>query len=121
MGNKPLINNSPYLGLSFINNYIESNRIEIERNDFEIKKMTQMRWLNIANKIAEGNVVGWLQGKWSLAQERWEIDHTCDPRNGDMQATLNIKIKRRESCPFVPSLLDKVDEWPEKPSIVPYV
>ena len=40
-----------------------------------------------------------------------------------MQATLNIKIKRRESFrPFAPSiLLDKVDEWFEKPSIVPYM
>ena len=41
MGNKPLINNSPYLGPSFTNNYILEKAIELKiekRNDFEIKK-----------------------------------------------------------------------------------
>ena len=71
MGNKPLINNSPYLGPSFTNNYIEKAiELKIEkRNDFEIKMNTDEMVKYVANKIAEGNVVGWFQGKWSF-QER---------------------------------------------------
>ena len=127
MGNKPLINNSPYLGPSFTNNYIEKViELKIEkRNDFEIKKMNTDEMVKyVANKIAEGNVVGWFQGKMEFGPRALgNRSILCDPRNGDMQATLNIKIKRRESFrPFAPSiLLDKVDEWFEKPSIVPYM
>ena len=71
-----MINNSPYLGPSFTNNYIEKAiELKIEkRNDFEIKKMNTDEMVKyVANKIAEGNVIGF-SGKILEFQERWEID-----------------------------------------------
>jgi carbamoyltransferase len=47
----------------------------------------------------------------------------CDPRHPDMKATLNDKIKRRESFrPFAPSVMEEaVAEWFEEDDSVPFM
>jgi carbamoyltransferase len=47
----------------------------------------------------------------------------CDPRRADMKATLNEKIKRRESFrPFAPAILrERVGEWFETDRDVPFM
>lgn len=61
----------------------------------------------VAEKIAEGNVVGWFQGRMEYGPRALGARSILgDPRSRDMQSTLNLKIKFRESFrPFAPSVL----------------
>ena len=127
VGNKVKTNGSPYLGPSFSNDYVEKTiKKKIQnKNEFEIKKLGTKEMVKyLALKISEGNIVGWFQGKMEFGPRALgNRSILCDPRNSDMQSTLNIKIKRRESFrPFAPSILfEKVDEWFERSSMVPYM
>jgi carbamoyltransferase len=62
---------------------------------------------HIAQKIAEGNVVGWFQGKMEFGPRALGNRSILgDARNPEMQKKLNLKIKYRESFrPFAPSVL----------------
>jgi carbamoyltransferase len=61
----------------------------------------------VANRIAEGNVVGWFQGRMEFGPRALgNRSILADPRNPEMQKTLNLKIKFRESFrPFAPAVL----------------
>jgi carbamoyltransferase len=63
----------------------------------------------VAQLIAEGNVVGWFQGRmeWgSRALGNRSI--LADPRRADMRAIINTRIKFREKFrPFAPSVLEE--------------
>ena len=63
----------------------------------------------VAKKIAEGNVVGWFQGRMEFGPRALgNRSILADPRNPDMQRKLNLKIKYRESFrPFGPSVLEE--------------
>ena len=68
----------------------------------------------VASLIAEGNVIGWFQGRMEFGPRA--LGHRSilgDPRRQDMQETMNLKIKFRESFrPFAPSVLQaKASEW----------
>ena len=60
-----------------------------------------------AGLIAEGNVVGWFQGRMEFGPRALGNRSILgDARNMDMQKKLNLKIKYRESFrPFAPSVL----------------
>ncbi|MCE7862683.1 MAG: hypothetical protein DYG99_03975 [Bacteroidetes bacterium CHB5] len=60
-----------------------------------------------AKNIADGNVVGWMQGRMEFGPRALGARSILgDPRNPDMQKKLNVKIKYRESFrPFAPSVL----------------
>lgn len=60
-----------------------------------------------ARHIAEGNAVGWVQGRMEFGPRALGARSILgDPRNEDMQKKLNLKIKYRESFrPFAPSVL----------------
>jgi len=60
-----------------------------------------------AGLIAEGNVVGWFQGRMEFGPRALGNRSILgDARNRDMQKKLNLKIKYRESFrPFAPSVL----------------
>lgn len=62
-----------------------------------------------ARLIAEGNVVGWFQGKMEFGPRALGNRSILgDARNKEMQLKLNLKIKYRESFrPFAPSVLDE--------------
>lgn len=63
----------------------------------------------VAKKLAEGNVVGWFQGRMEFGPRALgNRSILADPRNPDMQRKLNLKIKYRESFrPFGPSVLEE--------------
>ncbi len=61
----------------------------------------------LANVLADGNVVGWHQGRLEFGPRALGARSILgDPRNDEMQKKLNLKIKYRESFrPFAPSVL----------------
>jgi len=77
-----------------------------------------------ATAIADGRVVGWVQGRMEWGPRALgNRSIVCDPRRADMKDMLNLKIKRRESFrPFAPSILrEAVPEWFELDSDVPFM
>ncbi|HEX7153863.1 MAG TPA: carbamoyltransferase C-terminal domain-containing protein [Thermoanaerobaculia bacterium] len=87
------------------------------RNEKELCRRT-------AEQIAQGNVVGWFQGRveWG-PRALGNRSIVCDPRRADMKNILNQKIKRRESFrPFAPSILrEAVGDWFETDYDVPFM
>ena len=78
----------------------------------------------IAEKIAQGNVVGWFQGRMEFGPRALGNRSILgDPRNPEMQKKLNLKIKYRESFrPFAPAVLaEDVAEYFEQESPSPYM
>lgn len=61
----------------------------------------------VARKLSEGNVIGWMQGRMEFGPRALGGRSILgDPRNEEMQRKLNVKIKYRESFrPFAPSVL----------------
>jgi carbamoyltransferase len=62
---------------------------------------------DIAKLIAEGNVIGWFQGRMEFGPRALGNRSIIgDARNEEMQKKLNLKIKYRESFrPFAPSVI----------------
>ena len=63
----------------------------------------------VASLIAEGNVVGWFQGRmeWG-ARALGNRSILADPRRADMRELINTKIKFREKFrPFAPSIAEE--------------
>jgi len=68
----------------------------------------------VAGLIADGNVVGWMQGRMEFGPRALGSRSILgDPRNTEMQSTMNLKIKFRESFrPFAPSVLrERVSDY----------
>jgi carbamoyltransferase len=77
-----------------------------------------------ADLIAEGNIVGWFQGRMELgARALGQRSILADPRRHDMKDILNHRIKRRESFrPFAPSVLEEAaDEYFENAKLSPFM
>jgi len=64
---------------------------------------------DVAAKLAEGNVVGWFQGRMEFGPRALGNRSILgDARNPEMQKKLNLKIKYREGFrPFAPSVLEE--------------
>jgi carbamoyltransferase len=62
---------------------------------------------NIASLLADGNVVGWFQGRMEFGPRALgNRSILADARNPEMQKKLNLKIKQREGFrPFAPAVL----------------
>jgi carbamoyltransferase len=77
-----------------------------------------------AKLLAEGNVVGWVQGRMEFGPRALGGRSILgDPRNAEMQKKLNLKIKYRESFrPFAPSVLaEECSEYFDYDGISPYM
>ena len=63
----------------------------------------------VAGKLAEGNVVGWFQGRMEYGPRALGSRSILgDARNPEMQKKMNLKIKYREGFrPFAPSVLEE--------------
>lgn len=61
----------------------------------------------VAGLVEKGNVVGWYQGRMEFGPRALGSRSIIgDPRSPDMQSTMNLKIKFRESFrPFAPTVL----------------
>ncbi len=78
----------------------------------------------VANILADGKVVGWMQGAMEFGPRALGSRSILgDPRNEEMQTTMNLKIKYRESFrPFAPIILDdEVNNFFEHDGSSPYM
>src|SRR6202041_1956610 len=77
-----------------------------------------------AQALADGRAVGWFQGRMEYGPRALgNRSILADPRNRDMQRTLNLKVKYRESFrPFAPAVLaEDVSDWFELDRPSPYM
>jgi len=101
------IHENIYVGPSFSNaeivKFLDFKNIAYESFDDEslLEKTAQL--------IADGNIVGWYQGKMEWGPRALgNRSILADPRRDDMKNILNAKIKHRESFrPFAPSILEE--------------
>ena len=78
----------------------------------------------VSDLIADGNVVGWFQGRMEYGPRALGNRSILgDPRNAEMQKRLNLKIKYREGFrPFAPSVLEEeYAEYFDLKNISPYM
>jgi carbamoyltransferase len=78
----------------------------------------------VAQRLSEGNVIGWMQGRMEFGPRALGGRSILgDPRNEEMQKKLNVKIKYRESFrPFAPSVLaEDCAEYFQHDSTSPYM
>ncbi len=111
-----------YLGPEYSDKEIE---IMARRHKAPFQKIA---FNNLANKaadlLAEGNVVGWFQGRMEFGPRALGNRSIIgDARNAEMQKKLNLKIKYREGFrPFAPSVLaEDCKEYFEMEGISPYM
>jgi carbamoyltransferase len=79
---------------------------------------------DVAAKLAEGNVVGWFQGRMEFGPRALGNRSILgDARNPEMQKKLNLKIKYREGFrPFAPSVLEEdIEEYFDLDRTSPYM
>jgi carbamoyltransferase len=120
--NTQLIRENIYVGPSFSNDeiveFLNLKNISFESlNDIALLKKT-------AQLIADGNIVGWYQGKMEWGPRALgNRSILADPSREDMKDILNAKIKHRESFrPFAPSILEEyVSEYFEINIPSPYM
>lgn len=78
----------------------------------------------VADRIADGGVVGWFQGRAEFGPRALGARSIlADPRRADARELLNARIKRRESFrPFAPSVLAEcVGEYFDRAEDVPFM
>jgi len=78
----------------------------------------------IARKIAQGEIIGWFQGKMEFGPRA--LGHRsilADPRNPDMKDLLNSRVKHRESFrPYAPLVLEeKAGEYFDLKDLSPFM
>jgi carbamoyltransferase len=79
---------------------------------------------HVAERIAEGEVVGWFQGRMEFGPRALgNRSIVADPRRDDMKDILNARIKQREPFrPFAPSVLaESVGDWFEQDYTSPFM
>ncbi len=96
-----------FLGCSFSNQEIIDYLKKINA-PFEIYEDEEL-FEKIALKLEEGKVIGWFNGPMEFGPRALGGRSIIgDPRNKNMQRTINLKIKNRESFrPFAPSVLEE--------------
>ncbi len=77
-----------------------------------------------ADALAAGKAIGWFQGRMEFGPRALGgRSIIADPRSPEMQKTLNLQVKYRESFrPFAPSVLrEDVEDWFDIDSDSPYM
>lgn len=111
-----------YLGPEFSDDEIG---LFAEKNGYKATKLSYNQMISeTAEALAAQEVVGWFQGRMEFGPRALGARSILgDSRSEEMQRTLNLKIKFRESFrPFAPSvLLENVSEWFELEDESPYM
>ncbi len=101
-----------YLGPSFSHADIEN---VLTKNQTAFRKLSEAEIAPTAARLlAEGNVVGWFQGRMEFGPRALGARSILgDARSPKMQALMNLKIKFRESFrPFAPAVLaERVSDY----------
>jgi len=96
-----------YLGPNFSDEFIINY---LEGNGYSYKHLSENVLLESASQcLKDGMVIGWFQGRMEFGPRALGARSIIgDPRSLDMQKTMNLKIKYRESFrPFAPSVLQE--------------
>ena len=112
-----------YLGPEFSHGEIEKVAESGEFNYHVCENFEEVYALT-AQKIAEGNAIGWFQGRMEFGPRALgNRSILADPRIEDIQEKLNLKIKFRESFrPFAPAVLQEdAGEYFNLTSTSPYM
>ncbi|XPV70017.1 MAG: carbamoyltransferase [Halarcobacter sp.] len=112
-----------YLGPKYSNEYIK-NFLDSEGAKYEFIENEESLLSIVAQELVNGKVVGWHQGRMEYGpRSLGNRSIIGDPQNIDMQTTMNMKIKFRESFrPFAPSVIkEKVDKWFDIKDESPYM
>ena len=103
-GKRSFVMDHAYWGPEFgeleIADLIASRRKDISKAGCEIDIIENQDKLcrRTAETVADGMVVGWFQSRMEWGPRALgNRSIVCDPRRADMKATLNAKIKRRDS------------------------
>ena len=98
--------NGTYLGPDFSEKEIQSMNKKNNANFVHYSDFNNLSQF-VASKLADGNVVGWFQGRMEFGPRALGNRSILgDARNPEMQKKLNLKIKYREGFrPFAPSVL----------------
>ena len=125
---RTFVMNHALWGTSYENIDIESllNTNTHKSSDFEILrfKNSEETCCATARLLADGNVVGWFQGRmeWG-ARALGNRSILADPRRADMRELINSKIKFREKFrPFAPSILEEaIHDYFVDPAFDPFM
>ncbi len=107
-GSSPDAMKGSLLGPEFTDNNFKAVALKYE-SDFTYYESFDRLTEDIAAKIAEGNVIGWFQGRMEYGPRALGNRSILgDARNPEMQKKMNLKIKYREGFrPFAPSVLEE--------------
>ena len=111
-----------YLGPEFSPDDIERRLAQFGAKYERLDRETRTR--RVAELLASENVVGWHNGRNEFGPRALGARSILgDPRSTKMQATMNLKIKFRESFrPFAPSVLrERVQDYFEMDTDSPYM
>jgi len=113
LGNKRFANDKDdfmkgaYLGPSFNDEYIEDF---LKGNNIPYQKLNSEEFiLKISELITQEKIIGWFQGRMEFGPRALGSRSIIgDARSKQMQSTMNLKIKYRESFrPFAPSVIEE--------------
>ena len=111
-----------YLGPRYSSDQVEAT---LQQAGARYRRLGSDELLNeTARLLAEGNVVGWFQGRMEFGPRALGARSIlADPRNVSMQSTMNLKIKFRESFrPFAPAVLaDRASDYFDLDRPSPYM
>ena len=111
-----------YLGPEFKNNVIESF---LKKNGYSYQTLTDEELPDkIGDLIADEKVIGWFQGRMEFGPRALGCRTIIgDARSHEMQKTMNLKIKYRESFrPFAPSVrVENISDYFEIDRESPYM
>ena len=111
-----------YLGPAFAQTDVE---VRLARAGARFTKHGDVETLqHTVDALERGHAVGWFQGRMEFGPRALGARSILgDPRNPEMQRTLNLKIKYRESFrPFAPSVMaEHVADWFDIDEASPYM
>ena len=111
-----------YLGPNYSDNNVE---LELKKLGAKFEKYSEEQIIDItAKELNNSKTIGWFQGKMEFGPMALGARSIiADPRSEQMQKTLNLKVKFRESFrPFAPSVLrEDLSEWFELNCDSPYM
>ncbi len=120
-GNQDKMHNA-FLGPGFSDTDIEKFLLS---NDIRYKKLEPAKIPDVvADLIAEGNIVGWFQGRMEFGPRALGARSIlADPRSLNFHDRLNLKVKFRENFrPFAPTVLaEKAAEYFDLEMLSPYM
>jgi carbamoyltransferase len=92
---------------------------------FEFERLEdEALFAHVAERLAEGDVVGWFQGRMEFGPRALgNRSIVVDPRRDDMKDILNARVKHREPFrPFAPSILaETTGDWFEQEYTSPFM